>query len=55
MSDQQFENEMVRQIIAAMRQGDKAGAVRLADHLLMESVDPHATEARIQQAIRDAS
>lgn len=52
--DQAFETEMVRQIVDAMQAGEQEQTIRLVDRLLAESVDPAATEARIQQAIRDA-
>ncbi|MFJ2579984.1 hypothetical protein [Kitasatospora aureofaciens] len=54
-ADQAFETEMLRQIVKAMRGGDPYGATRLTERLLAESTDPVATEARIQQAIQDAS
>jgi hypothetical protein len=47
---QEFELEMVRQIVAAMQAGDRAAATQLIDRLILESEDPYATAARIQQA-----
>ncbi|MFJ9448177.1 hypothetical protein ACIRRH_41135 [Kitasatospora sp. NPDC101235] len=54
MSNHEFEVEMLDQIITAVKAGDRAKTTRLVDRLLRESTDPAATEARIQQAIRDA-
>lgn len=49
-----FEAEMLGRIIEAVRCGDTAGTQRLVDRLLRESVDPAATQARIQAAISQA-
>ncbi|MEU3565401.1 hypothetical protein [Kitasatospora sp. NPDC006786] len=46
---------LIGQIMAAVRRGDTAAADRLVEHLLRESVDLAATEARVQAAISQAS
>ncbi|WP_331731376.1 hypothetical protein [Kitasatospora sp. NBC_01300] len=50
-----FEAVMIAQITAAIRRADQAAATRLVDHLLLESADPAATEARVQAAIARAA